>query len=334
MTRLERIYRIHELLRGARRPVPMRRFREELETSRNTITRDFEYLRDILGAPLIYDHERNGHLYDPDEPVFELPGFWMNASELQALLACEQLLEAVQPGLMAPRLAPLKQRIRQLLAESGREAEVISERVKVRPVHTRRVPEPVFVPVAQATLDGKRLDLAYRGRSSTGESSERRVHPQRLLHYRQNWYLLAWCEQAEDLRLFSLDRIAHPRVLSESARELDPGELDEFLGGSFGIFSGRARAHAHLHFSEHAAAWAAEEQWHPDQHGEWRDDGFHLTVPYSDPRELIRDILAWGPEVEVLAPEPLREQVRARLLDAARSYETPIGVTDTTPENL
>lgn len=321
MTRMERIYRIHDLLRGARRPVPMRRFKEELEASRNTITRDFEYLREMLGAPLVYDHERNGHLYDPDEPVFELPGLWMNASELQALLACEQLLEAVQPGLMGPRLAPLKQRIRQLLGESGRKAEVISERVKVRPVHIRRVPEPVFVPVAEATLDGKQLAFHYRGRSGTGEGSRRTVHPQRLLHYRQNWYLLAWCEQAQDLRLFSLDRIAHPRVLRKRARELEPGELDDFLGDSFGIFTGASSARAHLRFSEHAAAWAAEEEWHPDQHGEWRDDGFHLTVPYSDPRELIRDILAWGAEVEVLAPESLREQVGARLVGAAGLYQ-------------
>ncbi|MCU5781912.1 hypothetical protein MA04_01212 [Alcanivorax balearicus MACL04] len=65
MTHLERFYRIHGLLRSARQPVPMRRLIEELGVTRNTITRDFEYLRDFFGAPIVYDRDRNGHYYDP-----------------------------------------------------------------------------------------------------------------------------------------------------------------------------------------------------------------------------------------------------------------------------
>ena len=108
MNRFDRIYRIHDLLRSARHPIPMRTFMDELETSRNTITRDFEFLRDSLGAPLEYCREYNGHRYEPNAPVFELPGFWMTPTELYALLACEQLLENVQPGLITNRLAPLR----------------------------------------------------------------------------------------------------------------------------------------------------------------------------------------------------------------------------------
>lgn len=52
MSRFDRIYKIHDLLRNARLPVPMRVFMAELEASRNTIVRDFEYLRDSVGAPL------------------------------------------------------------------------------------------------------------------------------------------------------------------------------------------------------------------------------------------------------------------------------------------
>lgn len=320
MNRMERIYRIHELLRGARHPVPMRRFIEELETSRNTITRDFEYLRDMLGAPLAYDRERNGHYYDPEEPRFELPGFWMNASELHALLACEQLLEAVRPGLMAPRLAPLKTRIRRLLGESGREAELVSERVRVQPVLVRQVPEKVFVPVADATLSGHMLAFNYRPRSRAGTGDERIAHPQRLLHYRHNWYLLALCERSGEPRLFSLDRITAPHVLEETARTMTTADVEAFLGAGFGIFAGQVEDTAHLRFSIDAAAWVSEEEWHPDQRGDWRDDGYHLHLPYADPTELIRDILAWGPEVEVLAPASLRDKVAEKLKAAAKNY--------------
>jgi predicted DNA-binding transcriptional regulator YafY len=297
----------------------MRRITGELGLSRNTVTRDFEYLRDFFGAPLVYDRERNGHHYDPDEPVFELPGFWMNASELYALLACEQLLETVNPGLMAPKLAPLKQRIRALLGESGHDAESVSGRVRLQPIQTRDVPTSVFEPVAQATFESFQLRFEYRGRQR-GEVTLRTVDPQRLLHYRHNWYLLAWCHKARALRLFSLDRIEHPEHLDKPASNRASSELDAFTLHSFGIFTGPADRRAVLLFNEQAARWVADETWHPDQQGEWQDGAYQLTLPYSNPTELTMEILRYGPDVEVLEPEELRNVVRQRLQAALNSY--------------
>jgi len=319
VSRFDRIYKIHELLKNARKPVPMRVFTETLETSRNTVTRDFEYLRDSLGAPLEYCREENGHRYNPSAPVFELPGFWMNPAELYALLACEYLLENVQPGLVATRLAPLKQKIQQLLGESGHDAVKISERIRIQPIQTRNATSQTFDPVAQATLSGYSLQFRYLARSGGGEKT-RQVHPQRLLHYRSNWYLLAFCERANELRLFSLDRIMAPEIQETPASLISPEKLDAFTSAGFGIFGGTPDATAHLRFSEHAAQWVAEETWHPDQAGEWRDDGFHLQVPYSDSRELVMDVLRYGPDVEVLGPEELRAEVAERVRRMAGIY--------------
>lgn len=319
MSRIERIYKIHDALRNASRPIPMQRFTELLEASRNTVTRDFEYLRDTLGAPLMYCREQNGHQYDPQSPVFELPGFWMNASELYALLACEQLLESVQPGLMSHRLAPLRSRIRELLGEAGHDAERVSERVQVQPMQARTSSAQVFDPVAEATLACKRLHFTYLNRTKN-ESKQRSVDPQRLLHYRSNWYLLAHCNLAHALRFFSLDRITAPEVLDQTATAMPDGELAAFTNASFGIFGGKPKAIAHLKFNTHAAQWVAEERWHPDQFSEWRDNGFHLQVPYADSRELVMDILKYGPDVEVIGPTELREEVAGKVRGMKEIY--------------
>lgn len=319
MGRFDRVYRIHELLRSATRPVPMRRFLEELEASRNTVTRDFEYMRDTLGAPIMYCREANGHQYEPDVPVFELPGFWMTASELYALLACEQLLEAVQPGMMARHLGPLRSRIRDLLGEAGHDAERVSERIRVQPMQVRSSSPQVFDPVAEATLGCKQLRFTYQNRTD-GLPAERTTDPQRLLHYRSNWYLLAHCHQANALRLFSLDRIRAPTVLTEPAPAMTDARLTDFTGASFGIFGGHPKATAHLRFTKHAAQWVADEQWHPDQLAEWHDGGFHLRVPYADSRELVMDILKYGPDVEVLGLLELREEVVSRVRRMGEIY--------------
>lgn len=320
MSRMDRAYKIHETLKASRHPVAMRTFMAELETSRNTITRDFEFLRDTLGAPLIYSREYNGHLYDPNAPSFELPGFWMTSAELHALLACEQLLENVQPGLIAFHLSPLKKKVQQLLGESGHDAEQISERIRIQPIQNRISENRVFDPVAQATLAGHCLEFDYQSRSEAGDSQRRCAHPQRLLHYRSNWYLLALCERAKALRLFSLDRMTNIETTKDPCHRLNATELDEFSLAGFGIFGGKPKDVAHLLFSEHAARWVAEEKWHPEQESQWQADGYHLKVPYADDRELVMEILRYGGEVEVLAPEALRKEVVCRIEKMMKIY--------------
>jgi len=319
VNRFDRIYRIHDLLRSARHPIPMRTFMDELETSRNTITRDFEFLRDSLGAPLEYCREYNGHRYEPNAPVFELPGFWMTPTELYALLACEQLLENVQPGLITNRLAPLKERVRYLLGQAGHDAERVSERIQIQPIQARTAPHQIFDPIAEATLAGKLLTFRYSARSGAG-IKPRSVHPQRLLHYRSNWYLLAKCEDVQELRLFSLDRILSPSVDDKDAELLTTEDLDTFCSASFGIFGGKPKGVAHLCFTSHAARWVADEIWHPDQIGEWKEDGYHLSVPYSDGRELLMEVLRYGADVEVLEPAEFRVELAERIRQMARIY--------------
>jgi len=292
---------------------------EALERSRATVVRDLQYMRDYMGAPIVYDRETNGHRYDPDAPEFELPGLWFNASELYALLATEQLLESVQPGLLTPYIGPLKARIRQLLEQSGHASETVSAHIAIQPVAARRVDDEHFGAVAGATLEGRILDISYHGRERN-QRTQRRIHPYKLIHYRDNWYLVAWCERADALRTFSLDRIHHPRPTIEPIKPIDEATLNRHLGASFGIFTGEANNWAVLRFTAHRAQWVADEHWHPDQIGHWNAEHYELQVPYSDPRELLMDILKYGPEVEVLAPESLRATVAECLAGAAEQY--------------
>ena len=319
MNRAERIFRLHHLLNG-RMPVSFEQLKHELDMSRATVRREIEYMRDFMEAPILYDRERNGYCYDPEAAEFELPGLWFNPSELYALLASEQLLETVQPGLLTPYIGPLRARIRKLLEQSGHTVDTVTSRIQLQAVAQRPVESQRFGTVAGATLAGQVLSLDYHGRER-GTTTRRRVHPQRLLHYRSNWYLIAWCEQAADLRTFALERIRQAEVQEEPARSVDTERLERHFGATFGIFTGEATGWAVLRFNESAARWVADERWHPEQIGQWQGDGYELQIPYSDPRELIMDILKYGPDVEVVAPPELREAVAQRVSETAAQYE-------------
>jgi predicted DNA-binding transcriptional regulator YafY len=67
-----------------------------------TLKRDLEYLRDQLGAPIVYDRDSNGYRFDAPagasgSPAWrgdkhELPGLWFSERELYSLLMAHQLL--------------------------------------------------------------------------------------------------------------------------------------------------------------------------------------------------------------------------------------------------
>ncbi len=321
MDRFDRIYELDKLLRTARRGLTGAALRERLECSRATLGRVVDDMRTFLDAPIVYDRARNLYRYAGSEThTYELPGLWFNPSELYALLAAQRLLESVQPGLLGPVIAPLCRRIERILQAERLSSGEVARRVRILSIGTRPRSGEHFQAVAGALMGRRRLRIRYHGRARD-EVSDRSVSPERLVHYRDNWYLDAWCYRARGLRTFALDRILAARPLRASAREIPDAELDAHFATAYGIFAGEPSATAVLRFGPERARWVAEERWHPDQQGRMLEDGgYELRLPYGDPRELVMDILKYGPDVEVLAPETLRALVAERLEDAARQY--------------
>lgn len=321
MDRYQRITTLHRLFKSARYPLSVARLQDELGCSRATVYRDIGFLRDALMAPISAEGESTFR-YDPEESErFELPGMWMSSEELHALLATQQLLKRTGGGVLSGALAPLQARIEALLAGQGGGKRWPVERVRVIPHHSRRQDEAVFRVVASATLERRQLAFEYRARS-TDETTRRTVSPQRITHYRGNWYLDAWDHDREALRSFSVDRIGQARLLDAPARDIDEDELNRHLASGYGIFSGEPRGHAVIRFSPKAARWVADEHWHSQQQDRWLADGrLERRVPFSVGRELLMDVLHYGADAEIVEPVSLREQAKALLALALSRYD-------------
>ncbi|MFT4197577.1 MAG: YafY family protein [Pseudoxanthomonas sp.] len=320
MDKIERITALHRLLKVARYPVTVKRLQEELGCSRATVYRDLAYLRDALMAPVEGDGEAGFRYADSESERFELPGLWLSSEELYALVAAQQLLARTGGGVLAGALAPLQKRLDGLLSEHAGGKPWPVERVRVIPHRGRRLDEAAFRAVASAVLERRQLAFEYRARS-TDERTKRTVSPQRITHYRDNWYLDAWDHGRQALRSFAVDRIANARVLDQPARDIGREELSQHLASSYGIFSGEPKGWATIVFSAKAARWVADEQWHSRQQGRWLADGrYELKVPYSASRELLMDVLHYGADAEIVAPPGLREQAKALLELALTHY--------------
>ena len=322
MDRLQRIYKLHQIIAAHRLPVPHSVLQEKLECSRATVNRVIEEMRLYFNAPIKYERERNGYHYALNEgETFELPGLWFNASELYALLTTQQLLEQAQPGLLDNQLKPLKDRIEKILASEQLGGGEVSGRVRILRQAGRNTSSEHFQTVAGALLQRKALNISYHGRGND-ETSMREISPQRLIHYRDNWYLDAYCHTRNALRSFAVERITTARTLPKRCRDVPENQLDAHYTSAYGIFAGEAKHTAVLRFTPERARWVADEHWHPEQQGCFLENGsYELRVPYSDSRELVMDILKHSGEVEVISPESLRTAVAERLKNALGHYK-------------
>ena len=327
MDRLQRIYKLHQAVSSRRHPVSCQTLQDELECSRATVNRIIQEMRLYFNAPIEYDRSHNGYHYAlSDGQAFELPGLWFSETELYALLTTQQLLAHVQPGLLDTQLKPVKERIEQILAAThlGNRhlgSEEISKRVRILRMTGRNVVLECFQTVAGALLQRNRLHITYHGRGND-QTSQREISPQRLIHYRDNWYLDAWCHTRNALRSFAVERITAAKALPQRCRDVPEKQLNEHYASSYGIFSGKPKHTGVLRFTPERARWVADEHWHPQQQSLLLGDGsYELRIPYSDPRELVMDILKHGADVEVISPESLRNTVADHLQNALGRYK-------------
>ena len=322
---MERMYQIDQMLAG-RKAVSRQELLERLEISWATLKRDLAYMKDRLNAPIVFDRELGGYRFNHDNkqigPQYELPGLWFSAEEIHALLTMQHLLSNLDTGgLLGPQIKPLLARLTGMLGAADNPIEEVQKRIQIQTVGARQFHLDHFQAVGSALLRRKRLIIRYHARGSD-QTTEREISPQRLVHYRDNWYLDAWCHLRDGLRAFAVDAIQHAEILDSRANDVDETQLNTVLGAGYGIFSGDDVTWATLRFTPERARWVATERWHPKQQGQTLDDGsYQLQIPYSDDRELIMDILKYGSDCQVMAPEQLKQRVADEFRRGMQRYQ-------------
>jgi predicted DNA-binding transcriptional regulator YafY len=316
MDRTERLYKIDRLL-NERKVVSTDIFLHELGVSPATFKRDLEYMRDRLNAPVVWDRDAGGYRFSQQGvgDAYELPGLWFSAAEIHALLTMQQLLSSLGPGLLTPHVEPLLSRLKSLLEREGLSADSVQQRIRIQKVAARAYEPKHFTPIATAVVQRRRITIDHHNRNR-GDVVRREVSPQCITHYRENWYLDAWCHLRNELRSFGLDAIQRVEVSEDEAFEMNDAELQEILDSGYGAFTGKDIEYAQLEFTAPRAQWVSKETWHPKQESMFTESGaYRLKVPFSNPTELVMDILRHVPFVKVLSPALLKDRVRKALKD-------------------
>jgi predicted DNA-binding transcriptional regulator YafY len=318
MDHFDQVHQIYTMLKNARLPVSKQEMKEKLEVSASTVKNRIAELRDRYDAPIKYSHRHNGYYFEDDK--YELKGIWFSQNELFALLTLEQQLETLEPGLISEQLKVFKNKIIKLIQQEIPEQQ-LSRRLRILSIHNKQVNPECFELLAKATLLRQQLDITHQ-RHADQRVSRRIISPQRLVYYKANWYVDAWCHQKQQIRTFAMDAILSADILQTPAKEVSEQQLEQATSPSYGIFAGNQVKNARLVFSDPASHWVSREKWHSEQQGCWLDEQrYQLIVPYQHDEELVMDILKYGEWVTVEEPVALQQKIRCKISAMQKNYQ-------------
>lgn len=291
----------------------------QFEITGKTAQRNIEFMRTRLGAPLRYLHVLRG--YDYEDNTWEMPGLWLQEDELISLVLSYRLASAVPDNEIKMALRTFLNHVIANHSATAFSIDELSNKISVKNIAYARTGEKIFHRLLEALLRSLPLRMEYYS-PHNGESTTRDILPLHLLNYMGTWHIIAYCNVKKELRDFVLSRIQSLAACENQmdARVSGP-RIKDYIRETFGIFRGEKTQPVCLRFAKDIAPWIAEQSWHPDQQTDMEKNGkLCLTVPVSDFREIKREILRYGSQVEVVSPKALRKEVKKEIEKMRKVY--------------
>jgi proteasome accessory factor C len=160
----------------------------------------------------------------------------------------------------------------------------------------------------RALRRGRVVRIEYH-RPSDYEPAERVVRPYAVLYCNGCWYLVGWCEVANARRLFRIDRMDKVEITERTHDVPEDFDPESLLVDGRPWVSDAPPPMMTVRYSPAIARWIAERDGQPLE----ADGSAVRTMPLADREWAIRHVLQYGPDAQVLEPEELRTEIRARL---------------------
>jgi predicted DNA-binding transcriptional regulator YafY len=295
----------------------------ELEVGHRTVQRDIEFLRERLGAPLVFDPRRNGYYYA--KQGYQLPLMTLTEGELVALFLAERALQQYRGTPYAADLARAFHKITTGMSERVTvDLRHLGEAHSFRTSAASDLDPGLFSDLVEAIRGRRRLAVRYYS-ASREEETAREVDPYHLASVDGQWYLVGHCHLRGEVRMFAPTRIQSMETTGAIFEPPSDFRINDYLAQSFSVLRG-AEGESYqvlLRFTGDAIKYVRERTWHASQSAEEADDGsliLGLTVGHL--REVERFALSWGASCEVLKPPELRERMSRAISEAAAYYLT------------
>jgi hypothetical protein len=199
--------------------------------------------------------------------------------------------------------------------------ERLSGRVSVEDIPSGQMH---LVTVMQAMLDNVGMVLRYR-KYMSDEEEVRHIRPYAVKEFEKRWYVVAFSEEADALRVYAMDRILSLTPTEDRFKMPKGFRVDELFESSYGIYlpEGDPPMLVRIRTTRREAAYLRDLPIHPSQVflGEEEDGRCLFALRVIPNPNFVMELCKHGNRLEVLEPEALREQVAQELRNALKNYE-------------
>jgi predicted DNA-binding transcriptional regulator YafY len=284
----------------------------------STISRDIEFMRDQLGAPIEYDALHRGYYYE--QKTYRLPAGFTTGQEMLALGMAKNLLDLYKDTPIFEAATHLFESIVAPL-NAGKNPQWYEDRLIVPPFPSSPIPLAIWDTVTSALQENRIITFDYTG-VYDDEAQQRRVRPYQLLFDTGVWHLWGFSEERGAMRLFSLLRMTNV-VLTDDTFKL-PDDFDfraRVDGSNFGVFVTEEKRHFRIAFYAESALWVRERQWATDQVIEETDDGIIVDFTSSQWGKVLEWVLSQGCRARPLEPQELVEEWEGHVREMGEMIE-------------
>jgi len=310
-TALPRIYRIEKEIASGKFPNSDGLARL-LETSISTISRDIEFMRDQLGAPIEYDAQNRGFYFT--EKTFRLPASFTSSEDLLALCMARSIFSLYRETPLYEASRQLLESITTPIAENANN-DWLENRITVPPIASAKV-KPDIWDIIIAGLKGNRvITFDYKG-TWDNEYQKRKVYPYQLLFDSGVWYLYGFAEERKATRIFSLSKIKNAQ-LTKNVFSLPKNFAYADLSGDsyFGVFIGETKQRFVIDVYEDSISFVTERQWAAGQKITEKDECITIEFTSTQYGKVLRWVLSCGCNAVPKYPKRLVNEWKAHIIE-------------------
>ena len=293
---------------------------KKIEVSSRTIQRDIEYMRDMYNAPIEFDAYKNGYYYT--EENFYIKSVPLSEGELLSVALFDQLLEQYRNTPLENDLRSVFKKIEMSLPNKiTLDSSFLQNQTTFIPDQMGTINPENFSKIFSALKNRHVLDFEYRPLQKTTWMT-RRINPLHAVCQKGNWYVMGFCHDKKDIRVFNFSRMQN---VTESKEEFDIPEdfnPDKYFDKEIGIWLSATKKYTvELLISAEIGTFALERSWNKNQKIEQREDGsVWVSFETTQLPEVKRWVLGQGKTVKVLGPDELIAQVKEEVAAVLGMY--------------
>ena len=313
----EKIVQLYSLLLFSRSRWSLKQLTEKLTCSKSSVLRLIDQLEAAGWGKVIKTKEGRESFYEFDRPA-AAPRLSLNAEGLHQLALCRDFIWHLLPEAMRKNLEATLTQAAAFVPDPVNPAEeafpIGQAQFKGRIDYTPF--QGFYQDLIRAIRQGKICAVTYQN-SLTQPPQTFDYAPKRLYAYHETIRLSGWIIDEKNAARYerptylALQRFKDLKVTERSAKRIpEPQPRNE---GAFGLMEEEA-FQAVLKFTAKSAFYVAEREWSRDQRLEIDNKGGLTLILTAQSRpELLKWILSFGREVEVMTPDWLRQTVREEI---------------------